>query len=502
MAVIPDWSDLPEILKAWVDDHVRRDDKAAGGFDEWYWSTEDVEDSPFTQEHNLRMATSASLAQEVAALRASGLSEKADQIESRFVKLLEMANQLQFEENNATTVLWDAVDFVTSLISDIQQYRVLAKVARVNPEQPIHEEVYRDFQGCFYFAWCGEDGDELDIDRDPVFFKDEDCDPEDIASYMAKRIEAEGLVEQLGDQLPGWQGVIYYCGSDHLNMSAAEKLICCERIKAIENKVNKSVDNDITLIENLYSLACYTWCHISGSGKTYLREWPVEEGDGNHSQSASAIGGYIYYDVGQGTGDPPTDPYGWLMYCDDFKLCQRVVEALEADPLFNQQGAISAWSVSQLGDHRMNADQQIAFWAHELENGDTQDGGLALEHERAKHVAEILTGEVLPSNDDTTTPSHSPDFTSVNWSGTQYNFAKGNQAQTIQILWEAWQQGGHGLSQETIGEAIGSSADRFEIRKTFRQRKSGGGYEQHPAWGSMIQPAGKGCYRLVPPETS
>ena len=95
--------------------------------------------------------------------------------------------------------------------------------------------------------------------------------------------------------------------------------------------------------------------------------------------------------------------------------------------------------------------------------------------------------------------SHSPDFTSVVWFGTRYSFGKGNQAEAVRVLWEAWENGGHSLSQELIGERTGSAAARFELRKVFRSRKPDGSYEPHPAWGTMIVPDGKGCYRLAPP---
>ena len=72
----------------------------------------------------------------------------------------------------------------------------------------------------------------------------------------------------------------------------------------------------------------------------------------------------------------------------------------------------------------------------------------------------------------------------------------------MRVLWEAWESGGHSLSQETIGYRIGSTAGRFELAKVFRQRKPGGGYEPHPAWGTMIQPDSKGSYRLAPPESA
>ncbi len=103
---------------------------------------------------------------------------------------------------------------------------------------------------------------------------------------------------------------------------------------------------------------------------------------------------------------------------------------------------------------------------------------------------------------DEQTPTHAPDFTSVNWFGTRYTFSKGNQCQAVRVLWEAWEQGEHSLSQETIGKRIGSSADRFEMRKTFRQKKRKVcEYEPHSALGTMIQQGSKGCYRLVRPKS-
>lgn len=98
-------------------------------------------------------------------------------------------------------------------------------------------------------------------------------------------------------------------------------------------------------------------------------------------------------------------------------------------------------------------------------------------------------------------PTHSPDFTSVDWFGVRYTFAKGNQAQSIRVLWDAWASGGHSVSQERIGELINSRADPFQLAKVLRRRRREGGYEQHPAWGTMIQPDAKGCFRLVPPRS-
>jgi hypothetical protein len=97
-------------------------------------------------------------------------------------------------------------------------------------------------------------------------------------------------------------------------------------------------------------------------------------------------------------------------------------------------------------------------------------------------------------------PTHSEDFTSVNWYGTPYRFKKGLQAASVGILWEAWQNGTPSLSQETIGARVGSDARHFQLAKVFRRRKKRGGYSPHPALGKMIQSKDRGTYQLVEPD--
>lgn len=98
--------------------------------------------------------------------------------------------------------------------------------------------------------------------------------------------------------------------------------------------------------------------------------------------------------------------------------------------------------------------------------------------------------------------SHSPDFTSVNVPGTHYEFSKGNQAESVRVLWQACSDGRHSLSQETIGVMIGSSAQRFQLCTLFRKRNPDHKYTKHPAWGTLIKAAGRGVYRLDLPESS
>jgi hypothetical protein len=104
----------------------------------------------------------------------------------------------------------------------------------------------------------------------------------------------------------------------------------------------------------------------------------------------------------------------------------------------------------------------------------------------------------MPSGHEPLSPgqaSHSDDFTSVNWFGTVYHFNT-TQADCIRLLWAEWERGGFGLSEMTIGDKIGSVSDRYRLAHTFRAKKGG----CHPAWGTMIRKAGRGVYRLYPPD--
>lgn len=125
----------------------------------------------------------------------------------------------------------------------------------------------------------------------------------------------------------------------------------------------------------------------------------------------------------------------------------------------------------------------------------------ASQHDTLAEAATNTPTDQVGDGDDGSAPTHSEDFTSVKWYGTRYTFTKGNQAESVQTLWEAWEQGGHTLSQETIRERINSADDHFQLAKVFRQHRKSGGYEKHPAWGTMIQQETKGTYRLVPPES-
>ncbi len=94
--------------------------------------------------------------------------------------------------------------------------------------------------------------------------------------------------------------------------------------------------------------------------------------------------------------------------------------------------------------------------------------------------------------------THSADFTSVDWFGVKYHFAKGLQAESVRVLWKAWENGTPNLSEKTIGEEIGSSSDRFRLDHVFKPaNKNTGKRETHPAWDTMIVRASKGVFGLA-----
>lgn len=87
-----------------------------------------------------------------------------------------------------------------------------------------------------------------------------------------------------------------------------------------------------------------------------------------------------------------------------------------------------------------------------------------------------------------------PDYLTFRWGERRFSFSKGNQAQSVRVLWEAWANGGHMVNEETIGDRIGSQASRFRLADVFRR-----GNKWHLAWGTLIVSPQKGCYSLDNP---
>lgn len=189
----------------------------------------------------------------------------------------------------------------------------------------------------------------------------------------------------------------------------------------------------------------------------------------------------------------PIDPFQKVSV-DDVKTREEYVAARKAE-----MAGAAYWALM--------ADVKAVYrdMAERAENGPPSARELAddlfreLERIRKSVEADLKESLLGPRYDEVT---HSDDFTSVIWGGRRYRFAKGAQAGVVRVLWKAYEDGGHSLTQETIGERVGSGADRFELAKVFRRRKTGGGYDHHPAWGTMIQQDSKGAYRLVLPESA
>jgi hypothetical protein len=70
--------------------------------------------------------------------------------------------------------------------------------------------------------------------------------------------------------------------------------------------------------------------------------------------------------------------------------------------------------------------------------------------------------------------THSPDFTSVNWFGTQYAFSPTQRA-IVAVLWRAWVDGYEWVHQDTLLENADSMCGRLQSV-----------FKGHPAWRTMI----------------
>lgn len=86
---------------------------------------------------------------------------------------------------------------------------------------------------------------------------------------------------------------------------------------------------------------------------------------------------------------------------------------------------------------------------------------------------------VRPSTDD-----RNDDCSWVRWNGKEYIFTSSQQKAVVKNLWDAR---GQTMHAEALKYAIGSDADRFDASALFRG---------HPAWGEMIEKAGRGMIRL------
>ena len=100
-------------------------------------------------------------------------------------------------------------------------------------------------------------------------------------------------------------------------------------------------------------------------------------------------------------------------------------------------------------------------------------------------------GRTLSVKENQTT--HSQDFASVTWFGTQYTFTP-TQRKVVEVLWKAWEAKSPGVSAGELLKCAQSSGHC--LRDLFKVCG-----KKHPAWNTMIVMAEgrKGVYRLTPP---
>lgn len=103
-----------------------------------------------------------------------------------------------------------------------------------------------------------------------------------------------------------------------------------------------------------------------------------------------------------------------------------------------------------------------------------------------ERLQDLLRGVVARAEHTHPANRHSTDYCSALWDAVEYTFTT-MQAACVGVLWKNWEQGTPTISEATILEEAGSAAAR--LRDVFDKG-------QHPAWGTVIIPAGKGRFRL------
>jgi hypothetical protein len=157
-----------------------------------------------------------------------------------------------------------------------------------------------------------------------------------------------------------------------------------------------------------------------------------------------------------------------------------------------------------VGDLPVNSLAEVDYQLEHLKELAT-NAGIALEleillpNERSKAIRAWLAYEKSKAIA-AATPTHSDDFTSVNWFGAEYEFAKGLQAESVRVLWEARESGTPRLSEQTIREKTDSNSGRFRLYHVFHPKDPKTGKRKpNRAWGTMIRKMGKGIFALSAP---
>jgi hypothetical protein len=118
----------------------------------------------------------------------------------------------------------------------------------------------------------------------------------------------------------------------------------------------------------------------------------------------------------------------------------------------------------------------------------SQRSGEVPPHPSPDEIAEGVTPALSLDAHKRDDPRHAPDFTWMILDDVTYDFSKGNQSETIRVLYEVWIRSGRrdgcGLGQGAIAEAIGC-AGSLRIATLFHK---------HPFYKRHLCPTGKGKF--------
>lgn len=117
----------------------------------------------------------------------------------------------------------------------------------------------------------------------------------------------------------------------------------------------------------------------------------------------------------------------------------------------------------------------------------------ALERATIASVAAVPVTLATSPTSHVSARSAAPDYSSVRWDGRTFHFPGAIQRNVVRLLWEDFERGGTGLSEEHLRDASGSGAQgRFRVADLFRTKAGG----PNPAIGTMICRSGRGVWRI------
>ncbi len=170
---------------------------------------------------------------------------------------------------------------------------------------------------------------------------------------------------------------------------------------------------------------------------------------------------------------------------------EQVVGPEEAGKFYHKMRETLRYAFDYSSDSETGKLKQRAVWLGSHGRAESIVRRLEQWNDRSLLLAKQDSGKAEtktePADEEKTT--HSIDFRSVCWYGTDYNFTP-NQAAAIKILWENWEKGTPDVGGDTLSTEIESDSKR--ARDIFKG---------NPAFRTMIrQGKTKGTYRLAEPD--